>query len=85
MTYEIEVDIMNSAKGLYNATEDIVTAVEKTAKRFHVTNKQVVKLLPLDLYVKFLVASDVIPDIDAANYLETNFKLEWLDSCGNID
>ena len=85
MIYEVETDIMNSAKGLYNATEDIVAAVEKTAKRFNITNKQVVKLLPLDLYVKFLIVSKAIPDIDANNYLETKFSSDWLDACGNID
>ena len=85
MEYELSTDVANFASATYKTTKDINVAVEKAAKKFHITNEQVIKVLPLELYVKVLIANKAIPDIENYKVLRDIFSDEWLDAVGNID
>ncbi len=83
--YELSTDIANFASATYVTTKDINIAVEKAATKFHITNEQVIKVLPLELYIKVLIVNKAIPDIENYKVLRDIFSDEWLDAVGNID
>ena len=85
LDYETEAEAIQFIESVYNTTKDIDKTVDDTAKKYKITNKYVLQLLPRDLYINYLINSKAIPDIDSYNFLESVFDTRWLNSCGNID
>lgn len=52
------------------------------SEEFRLTIQEVLELLPEDLYVKYLIDSDAIPDIYNSNFLRESFNPDWLDKIG---
>ena len=62
-------------------TEDADYVVD-LSEEFGLTVMEVLESLPEDLYVNYLIASDVIPDIYDSDFLAEHFNPGWLNKIG---
>lgn len=85
LDYETEAEAIQFIESVYNTTKDVDKTVEETAKKYCISNKYVLQLLPRELYIEYLIRFKAIPDIDSHNFLESVFDTSWLNNCGNID
>lgn len=67
---------------LSNTKED-ENFVEILAREFDVTNKEVLEEMNLELYIRYLIANNFIPDIFKYHYIDKNFREEWLKKSGD--
>lgn len=85
LNYEIEKQVREYLARMLEKYMDADTAVEKTAKEFNVTNKDVLEAASLEDYVDILIQWKVIPDVLNYRFLESKFKEEWLNSIGSTE
>lgn len=59
-----------------NWNVDMDPAINVAAERHNCTHRQILQILPLDKFVKYLIYCNVIPDIVKQDFLDNNFNGE---------
>ena len=77
---EEEIALLKDVDDNWNT--DMTLAIEKAAIDYNCTNRQVLRMLPLDKLVDYLIYSKIICDIKRYDFIEDHFNKNWLDSCG---
>lgn len=80
---EEEIALLKDVDDNWNT--DMTLAIEKAAIDYNCTNRQVLRMLPLDKLVDYLIHCKIIPDIDRYDFLDNNFNREWLDNSRAVD
>ena len=77
---EEEIALLKDVNDNWNT--DMTLAIEKAAIDYNCTNRQVLRMLPLDKLVDYFIYSKIIRDIKKYDFIEDHFNKNWLDSCG---
>ena len=75
---EEEISILKDVDDNWNT--DMVLAIERAAIMYNCTNRQVLRMLPLDKLVDYFIYSKIIPNIKKYDFIEEHFNNNWLDA-----
>lgn len=63
-----------------NWNVDMDLALKKASIDHNCTNRQILKLLPLDKLIDYLMYKKIIPNVYGSDFLDNVFDKEWLDN-----